>query len=310
MMEGTRFDQGVLPRGTSGAIVRFRATGGDDGRWNPKANAAAPSPMTEDMMFSLSAVAALVPSTLVALRRDSGPDAVYWMVLAVAVAGPLAWVVAQMSGAWRTGLSTTLWVTVAASMALFAVVVAVHRQAWRLTPLMAPYMLGIGVLATIWQHAPEKPLGAAAPAGWIEVHIVVSVATYGLVTIAAVAALAAFLQERSLKAKRPTALTRLLPSVADCESLMVRLLVLGAIVLALGLATGMATQYEETGAVLEFDHKTILTVTAFAVIGGLLVAHFRSGVRGRMAARFVLLAYLLLTLGYPGVKFVTDVLMA
>ncbi len=290
--------------------MRCRATGGDDGRWNPQANAAALSPMTEDMMFSLSAVAALVPASLVALRRDSGPDAVYWMVLAVAVAGPLAWVVAQMSGAWRTGLSTTLWVTVAASMALFAVVAAVHRQAWRLTPLMAPYMLGIGVLATIWQHAPQKSLGAAAPAGWIEVHIVVSVATYGLVTIAAVAALAAFLQERSLKAKRPTALTRLLPSVADCESLMVRLLVLGAIVLGLGLATGMATQYEETGIVLEFDHKTILTVTAFAVIGGLLVAHFRSGVRGRMAARFVLLAYLLLTLGYPGVKFVTDVLMA
>ncbi|MFQ5617942.1 MAG: inner membrane protein YpjD [Rhodospirillales bacterium] len=265
--------------------------------------------MTEDMMFSLSAVAALVPASLVALRRDSRPDAVYWMVLAVAVAGPLAWVVAQMSGAWRTGLSTTLWVTVAASMALFAVIAALHRQAWRLTPLMAPYMLGIGILATIWQQAPQKALGAAAPAGWIEVHIVVSVATYGLVTIAAVAALAAFLQERSLKEKRPTALTRLLPSVADCESLMVRLLVLGAIVLALGLVTGMATQYEETGAVLAFDHKTILTVTAFVVIGGLLVAHFRSGVRGRMAARFVLLAYLLLTLGYPGVKFVTDVLM-
>ncbi len=266
--------------------------------------------MTENMMFSLSAVAALVPSSVVALRRDTGPDVLYWMVLAVAVAGPVAWAVAQMSGTWHTGLSTTLWVTVAASMALFAVVAVVHRQAWRLTPLMAPYMLGFAVLATVWQHAPQKPLGPAAPAGWIEAHIVVSVATYGLVTIAAVAALAAFLQERALKAKRPTALTRLLPSVADCESLMVRLLVLGAIVLALGLATGMATQYGETGALLEFDHKTVLTVAAFVVIGGLLVAHFRSGMRGRMAARFVLLAYLLLTLGYPGVKFVTDVLMA
>jgi ABC-type uncharacterized transport system permease subunit len=42
----------------------------------------------------------------------------------------------------------------------------------------------------------------------------------------------------------------------------------------------------------------------------LLVAHYRSGMRGRRAARVVLLAYLLLTLGYPGVKFVTDVLMA
>ena len=31
---------------------------------------------------------------------------------------------------------------------------------------------------------------------------------------------------------------------------------------------------------------------------------------GRRAARYVLVAYLLLTLGYPGVKFVTDVLLA
>ena len=57
--------------------MRFRATGGDDGRWNTKSNVAALSPMTEDMMFSLSAVAALVLSTVVAVRRDSGPDALY-----------------------------------------------------------------------------------------------------------------------------------------------------------------------------------------------------------------------------------------
>ena len=72
----------------------------------------------------------------------------------------------------------------------------------------------------------------------------------------------------------------------------------------------MALQYGETGTLLVLDHKTILTITAFAVIGGLLIAHFKTGLRGRKAARIVLLAYLLLTLGYPGVKFVTDVILA
>ncbi|HEY4636208.1 MAG TPA: cytochrome c biogenesis protein CcsA, partial [Rhodospirillales bacterium] len=118
-----------------------------------------------------------------------------------------------------------------------------------------------------------------------------------------------FLQDRALKLKRPTAMTRVLPSVADCEDLLVRLLVLGEIVLAIGLMTGMAVQMRETGHLLKFDHKTVLTVAAFAVIGGLLIAHFKTGLRGRMAARIVLLGYLLLTLGYPGVKFVTDVMM-
>ena len=261
-------------------------------------------------MYSLAALAALVPASLLFLRRESSRDAFYWMVLVLAFLGPLAWVVARMSGTWLTGLSTTLWVTVAASMAIFILVSALTRQGWRLTPLMAPYMVGVGILATVWQQAPQGQLAAAAPSGWIEVHIVVSVATYGLLTIAAVAALAAFLQERALKAKRPTSLTHQLPSVTDCEFLQVRLLTLCEIVLALGLATGMATQLGETGALLKFDHKTVLTIAVFIVIGGLLAAHYRSGVRGRMAARLVLLSYLLLTLGYPGVKFVTDVIMS
>ena len=265
--------------------------------------------MPEQTIFSLSAIVALVPSSLLPLRKDHSRDMIFWLVLVVAVAGPVNWVLASMAGAWRTDLSTTLWVTVAATMAIFAFITILTRETWRLTPLISAYMVVLGILAAVWSQAPHKPL-AAASGGWIGVHISVSVATYALVTIAAVAALAAFLQERALKRKRPTALTRLLPSVADCEWLLVRLLVLGEIVLAMGLVSGMALQYGETGTLLVLDHKTILTITTFVVIGGLLIAHFKTGLRGRKAARIVLLAYLLLTLGYPGIKFVTDVILA
>jgi len=41
----------------------------------------------------------------------------------------------------------------------------------------------------------------------------------------------------------------------------------------------------------------------------LLILHFRSGLRGRRAARWVLVAYLLLTLAFLGVKFATVVLI-
>jgi ABC-type uncharacterized transport system permease subunit len=40
-----------------------------------------------------------------------------------------------------------------------------------------------------------------------------------------------------------------------------------------------------------------------------LLARHIYGIRGKRVARLALLAYLLLTLAYPGVKFVTDVLM-
>jgi ABC-type uncharacterized transport system permease subunit len=267
--------------------------------------------MPDNMILGLSAIIALLPSSLLAMRRDHRPDLVFWMVLVVAVAGPANWVLVSMAGAWQTDLSMALWVTVTATMAIFAVIAILTRESWRLTPLISSFMAALGVIAMIWSSAPQKPLETAITAGgWIGIHIGVSVATYALVTIAAVAALAAFLQERALKNKRPTALTRLLPSVADCEELELRLLVLGEIVLALGLISGMALQYGETGTLLVLDHKTVLTITAFAVIGGLLAAHYKTGLRGRRAARIVLLAYLLLTLGYPGVKFITDVILA
>ena len=79
--------------------------------------------------------------------------------------------------------------------------------------------------------------------------------------------------------------------------------------LAVALVTGMTIEWLETLVLLRPDHKTILSLLTFAVIALLLVLHHRGGLSGRRAARYVLFAYLLLTLAYPGVKFVTDVLI-
>ncbi|MBT3361670.1 MAG: cytochrome c biogenesis protein CcsA, partial [Rhodospirillales bacterium] len=240
----------------------------------------------QDSLFNLSALIALVPAMVVGFRREGRRDGAFWLVLAVALAGPLAWVVAQTGGEWRTGFSTTLWVTVTASLFVFIVTCVVTSQAWRLLPLVGPYLFMVGILATIWHQAPDgEAVTSVAATAWVHLHILVSVATYALVSVAAIAALGAFVQERALKLKRPSALSRRLPPVADCESLVVRLLAFGEAVLALGMISGMAMQYADTATLLVFDHKTVLAVAAFVVIGGLLIAHFRTGVRGRVAAR-------------------------
>lgn len=266
--------------------------------------------MTLELLYMLLALAALVPASLLGLRQRPSRDALFWAAITLAAAGPTVWCAIQIGGAWRTDFAFTLWVTVSVSLWLFVGLAALSRPAWRLAPLLVPYMFVLACLATTLSRAPQGGLAQHAPPTWVAVHIVVSVITYGLVTVAAVAALAAFLQDRALKAKRPTALTRGLPAMADCERLLVQLLAVGESVLAVGLVSGMAVQYEESGRLLTFDHKTLLTVAAFVVIGILLAAHYVSGLRGRQATRFVLLAYLMLTLGYPGVKFVTDVLLA
>lgn len=264
--------------------------------------------MPVSLIFGLSALAALVPAWLFVLR-GGGRVLMFWLLLAVALVGPGVWAGAQIAGHWQTGFSTTLWLTIAASLVVFAGVAGVSRSAWRLTPLLIPYLLVLGVLAMIWQASPGQPLSGGAPGRWLAAHIVVSVLTYALITIGAIAGLAVLLQERALKAKRPTGFTHRLPAIADAERLEIRLLMAGEAVLGVDLLTGIATLYEGSGAVIVPDHKTIFAVIAFVVIAVLLLLHWRLGVRGRKAARLTLAGYLCITLAYPGVKFVTDVLL-
>jgi ABC-type uncharacterized transport system permease subunit len=122
--------------------------------------------------------------------------------------------------------------------------------------------------------------------------------------------LACFIQSRALKRKRPTPLSRLLPSVNDSEGLYEGLLILSELVLAAGIGTGMATQWGETGRLLVFDNKTLFSLLALILIAVLIAGRRWGGVRGQGAVRGALLAYSFVLAGYFGVKFVKQVLMS
>lgn len=265
--------------------------------------------MTAATLLDLSAIAAMVPLLILSLRVEEGRGGLYWLLFAVAVVGPAARALGHALGGWDAGFSAALWLTVAASLVLFAALVGVSRHAWRLTALVVGYLIVAGALATIWEGGHPAPTPRGAALAWLMVHIAVSLLTYAFVTLSALAALGTLLQERALKDKRKPAYTRLLPPVAEGDRLVIRLLAFGEGVLALGLVSGMSINALAGLPWLRLDHKTLLSLLAFAVIGILLAAHWRSGLRGRSAVRVVLLAWLLLTLAYPGVKFVTEVLL-
>lgn len=265
--------------------------------------------MLIDLLHSLTALFALLPAALLVFRPEARRDAAFWGAVGLALVGASAMGLVFLGGHWMTGLAPALWVSIAATLLIFSLCAATIAQTWRLLSLLAPYLLAMGLGATIWQHTVGGPLPAAHLGGWVSLHILFGVATYALLTLAAVAGLAAFLQERALKRKAPNRLTRHLPSVADAEQLSTRLLVLAEVVLGLGVVSGSAVNWLEKGTILTFDHKSLLSLLVFIVIGVLLFAKRAYGIRGRMAARFILLAWLLLTLAYPGVKFVTEVLI-
>jgi ABC-type uncharacterized transport system permease subunit len=262
------------------------------------------------MAMYLAALLSLLPAALLLIRPRPRRDVVVWSLLLVAVLGPVSLVAAQNEGGWQPSLSGSLWASVAAAMIIFAAIVAINETAWRLLPLLAAYCLLFGLGGTLFAALPRETLPPANSAAWLDVHISVSVATYGLATIAAVAGFAGWLQERGLKRRQRSAFLQSLPAIADGERLLQGLLAAAEIVLGIGVLSGMTTQYFMTGQLLVLDHKTTFSLLAFVVIGVLLILHWRTGLRGRRAIRLVLTAYLLLTLAYPGVKFVKDVLLS
>lgn len=262
------------------------------------------------MLLDLLALLALVPAILLVLRPRERRDAVVWCALALAVAGPTIQVAAANAQGWHASFGGALWASADAALILFVVAAALNDTAWRLLPLLAAYCFLLGVGGTLFAALPAEALSSTLSPAWLDIHITVSLATYGLATIAAVAGLAGLLQERALKRRRQSRFLQTLPSIADGERLIHGLLGAAEIVLGIGVLSGMATQYLLSGRLLVFDHKTLFSLLAFVVIGVLLWLHWRTGLRGRRAARFVLTAYLLLTLAYLGVKFVREVLLS
>lgn len=255
------------------------------------------------MILNIAALIALVPVTLAALRPAPGRDPVFWGSVAIALIGLAVWTALRLGTNWDAGLATALWVSVTATVVIFAGAALLAPAMARLTILVGPYLLLVALLATALDRPPD-PVSTVqvAPDAWIILHVVVSLATYALATLAAVAGLAVFLKERALKTKASGRFSRDLPSVAEAETLQFRLLLAAEIVLGAGILSGMALGWADGGQVLSADHKTVLSLAAFLVVGTVLGLHAWLGLRGKQAARGVLIVYLLLTLAYPGVK--------
>ncbi len=265
--------------------------------------------MESPLPIAVAALLALLPLGAAAWRGLDGRAIVFWPALLVALAGTAAVLSIDARRGWPTGFADSLWFSVAACLAAYAVLAMFSREGRRLAIVLVPFLVASGLLGTFWLGGGTRVLAPEVAPIWVAIHVGASLATYALVTLAAGAGIAILVQERAIKRKSKGALSARLPSVATCENLELYLLIAAALVLGAGIATGMAWSYLRGDVLLPVDHKSVLAVIAFALILAVLALHRLTGLRGRSAARWVLGASVALILAYPGVKFVSEVLL-
>ena len=215
----------------------------------------------------------------------------------------------QYSRGWSADLSATLMVTIFICLLVYLLLILISIENKRLAPVLSPYLLVLAIIGVISGDGQQGISDGVIKSSWLMIHIFASVFAYGVITLSAVASLSADIQASSLRRKKLNWFASLLPSVIYSEELVLRLLVVGEIVLGFALISGFSHSYFLFGKIIVFDHKTILAVIAFILVAGLLILNRTRGTRGKVATRIVLTSYLLITLGYPGVKVVTEYLL-
>lgn len=203
-------------------------------------------------------------------------------------------------GALTIGLSENLSLT--AWLSALLLWTACRRQ-----PLQ---MLGIGLypiagIATLLATLLPSDSAVLDARDWrVETHVVLSVLSAGVMTLAAIQALALAAQDRLLHGHSAKGWATRLPPLQTMERLLFGSIALGWWLLSFTLLTGFV--FVSNVVVQHLLHKTVLSITAWAVFGGLLLGRMRFGWRGRRAIRWTLSGYGLLLLAYFGSKFVLE----
>ena len=179
------------------------------------------------------------------------------------------------------------------------------RQPLRVLGLAIYPLAGIaGALAAAFP-SPIQPIPIS---DWkVQLHIVLSLLSAGLLTLAAVQAFALALQDRMLHGRPQLTLAQALPPLQTMERLLFQLIALGFFLLSMTLISGLLFVHNLLSQHLA--HKTVLSAIAWLLFAVLLWGRRQYGWRGRVATRWALSGYAFLVLAYFGSKWVLEQLL-
>ncbi|MBO9357465.1 hypothetical protein GG851_26015 [Bordetella petrii] len=215
----------------------------------------------------------------------------------------------QLFIGWALALSAAVWLGLVVFW-LESLLVRIDG----LQLLLVPAATLVCALAALF---PQGQMVPHADNGWLRLHLLIALAAYALITVAALHALLMALLDRHLH--RPldapterSIIGRVLdaqPPLLVQEQLLFRVIWIGFAVLTAAVASGSIASMQLTGKVLPFDHKTVFTLLSWLTFGVLLLGRHIRGWRGRVALRWTLTGFAFLILAYTGSRFVLEVIL-
>jgi ABC-type uncharacterized transport system permease subunit len=107
----------------------------------------------------------------------------------------------------------------------------------------------------------------------------------------------------------PSRLLDQLPPLMTMERVLFSIIGIGFCLLTVAVFSGVFFSQALFGRALIFDHKTVFALLSWSMFGGLLYAHWKVGLRGTEALRWVLGSFGVLLLAYVGSRFVFEVVL-
>ncbi|HET6628959.1 MAG TPA: cytochrome c biogenesis protein CcsA [Woeseiaceae bacterium] len=162
-------------------------------------------------------------------------------------------------------------------------------------------LAGIAALATGW---PEASPGGVIISWQMEAHVLISLLAYGVLTVGAIVAVFALVQDRRLRAARLSPANRLFAPLETTERLLYGIAAAGFLTLLLAVFSGFL--FVNNLFAQHLVHKTVLSLLALLLFGVLLAGRWLAGWRGRRAVYLYLWGFVVLGLAYFGSRFVLE----
>jgi ABC-type uncharacterized transport system permease subunit len=165
-------------------------------------------------------------------------------------------------------------------------------------------LLVLGAMGAAMTANETSPVTMAALAWQIRAHILISLMSYGLLTVGAIVAVSAMIQENRLKRGRVSTISNLFAPLETTEKLLFGIAAAGFAGLALAISSGLT--FVDDLFAQHLAHKTVFSLLAFFVFGTLLAGRFFAGWRGKYAIKLYLGGFGLLCLAYFGVRSILE----